>query len=342
MIKTFYQEDIVNRLAAVITFGLDNLYSFNAIEEHIQASSFINDLENNEYNIESKIEEIVESVFNVKLNAEADISFRGLFIAESYFKLFLYFNKSFEYLFLYWPLSFFVEKYDIYHEMDFSNLKNDFELKVKETPLLKKLALKKNIKIVEISKLTGINEFTIDKYSRDDKYLYEASHSNIYKLATLFSVKENMFVSSLMVYLDPSIYLYDKTYKDFRNYLGLFFANYFDSRIKESNYVYDKDNNCFKAKDGTKIVVTTIDFGMSSNSKLSKLIDPKTYLIIIPSAFFDEPTVFDFLKNSEALDIFVLTQEYIYIVKKKYLKEITDTVFRSLVIRTKAMTNNRE
>lgn len=339
MIKTFYQEDIVNRLAAVITFGLDNLYSFNAIEERILASSFINDLENNEYNIESKIEEIVESVFNVKLDAEADISFKGLFIAESYFKLFLYFNKSFEYLFLYWPLSFFIEKYDIYHEMDFSNLKNDFELKVKETPLLKKLALKKNIKIVEISKLTGINEFTIDKYSRDDKYLYEASHSNIYKLATLFSVKENMFVSNLMVYLDSSIYLYDKTYKDFRNYLGLFFANYFDSRIKESNYVYDKDSNCFKAKDGTKIVVTTIDFGVSSNSKLSELIDSKTYLIIIPSAFFNEPTVFDFLKNSEALDIFILTQEYIYIVKKKYLKEITDTVFRSLVIRAKTKIN---
>ena len=60
MIKTFYQDDIINKLAAIITFGLNKQYSFKSIEEHIIFSSLINGLEKNEYDIETKIEDVVE------------------------------------------------------------------------------------------------------------------------------------------------------------------------------------------------------------------------------------------------------------------------------------------
>ncbi len=332
MIKTL---DIINRLAAIISYGLNEEYSYRTIEERIVSSPFINGLENNEYNNETQIEKIVESTYNISLaNKQADISFKGLFIAESYFKLFLYYNKSFEYIFLYWPLSYFLDRYGIYHEMDFSNLRKDFELKTKEATLLKKLSQDRNIKLVEISKLTGINENTIDKYSRDDKILYGASHDNIYKLAILFGVKENIFISNLAIYIDPSIYLFSDKYKDYRNYLGLLYANYFDKRINENDFTYDISSNCFESKKGIKLIVIVDTLANLTISRINVLADSKTYLVVIPSGFFGNKTSLEYLKDTNAFEVFVLTQEYVYIVKKNIKKEITNTINRSLITRT--------
>ena len=111
MIKAFYQNDIITRLAAIITFGLNEGYSYKSIEEHFVSSPFVYDLENNEYYIESKIEDVVEITYKIKLHKPADISYKGLFFAESYFKLFLCLNRSFQYVFLYLPISLMVEKY---------------------------------------------------------------------------------------------------------------------------------------------------------------------------------------------------------------------------------------
>lgn len=63
MIKVFYQNDIIDRLAAIFTYGLNNGYSYETIEERIISSPFVNNLEKNEYDIESKIDEVVESTF---------------------------------------------------------------------------------------------------------------------------------------------------------------------------------------------------------------------------------------------------------------------------------------
>ena len=335
MIKTFYQEDIINRFAAIITYGLNEKYSYKSIEEHIVSSPFVNALENNEFDTGLKIEKVVEMAYGVSLKRQADISIKGLFLAESYIKLFFYYNKSFEYLFLYWPLHWFIERYNVYHEMDFSNLRRDFEFRIKEKTLLKKLANERQIKLIEISKLTGINENTIDKYVRDDKYLYGASNDNVYKLAKLFCVKENIFISNLAVFLDQSIYLFDKSNKDYRNYLGLFFANYYDSRINEKDFTYDKDNNCFRSDDDIKLIVIANTLDNLSISKIKEQSDSKTYVVIIPAGFFGDESWFYYLEEIDVIDIFVLTQEYVYIVKKKSKKEITDTINRSLIIRAK-------
>ena len=336
MIKTFYQDDIINRLAALFTYGLNKEYSYKSIEEHIISSSFVNCLENNDYDIESKIEKIVETTFNVSLNgSQADISFKGLFFAESYLKLFLYFNRSFEYLFLYWPLAVFDEKYGIYHEMDFSNLRRDFQKRIEETTLLKKLCQARQIKLIDVSKLTGININTIDKYTRKDKYLYSSSHDNIYKLSKLFNVKENIFISNLAVFLDQSIYLFDKSNQDYRNFLGLYFANYYDNRINEFEFSYNKSANFFISKSGVRLVVIVDNLENLSLSRINEIANQNTYLVVIPSGFFGDYSCFDYLNNSNAFEVFVLTQEYIYIVKRDIKKEITDTINRSLIIRAK-------
>lgn len=339
MIRTFYQEDIIFRLAAILTYGISNGYSYKSIEEHVISSVLINELEKNEYDINSQIETVVESTYKISLGEkQADISFRGLFLAESYFKLFLHFKKSFEYIFLYWPLSRFIEDYGIYHEMSFSNLRVDFETRVRQTTLLKKLSLDREIKLTDVSKLAGINKNTIDKYCIDDQNLYGASFQNIYKLASLFRVKENIFISKLDVCLDQSIYLFDERYKDYRNYLGLYAVDYFDNRINEKDFTYDKEQNCFHSSNGIKLVVIATALENISVSKLNESLDENTYLVIIPSAFLGNERQLAFLEELNVFEVFVLSQEFVYMLKKRKIKEITDTVNRSLIIRASVNT----
>lgn len=335
MIKTFYQEDIIKCLAVIITYGLNKGYSYRAIEEYFIHSPFVNDLENNEYNIESKLEEVVAKTYNDKLEEEADITYKGLFFAESYFRLFLHYNRSFEYLFLYWPLESFDQRYNVYHEMDFSNLRIDFDKEVKKNTLLRKLSLDREIKMTDISKLTGINEHTVVRYSRDDKYLYSASYENVYKLSTLFNVKENIFVSNLAVYMDQSIYLFDKSNKIYRDYLGFYYANYYDKRINENDFEYDKTKGHFISNSGIKLIVIADVLNNISVERVDALSDQNTFVVIIPSGFFGDETYFEYLNDSRALEVFVLTQEFVYIVKRDVKKEITDTINRSLIIRAK-------
>ena len=145
------------------------------------------------------------------------------------------------------PLSFLAEKYNVYHEMDYSAVIDDFKKEVSRTTLFKKICFKKGLKYTEISSLTGISVNTLEKYSRDDKFLFSTSYEKIYKLCNLFRVKENIFVSSLAVYMDESAYHFDKSDIKYRSYLGLYFANYFDSRVNSEKFVYDDGNKFFNS-----------------------------------------------------------------------------------------------
>ena len=332
MIKVFYKDDIIKRLGAIFTYGLSLNYSHKIMEERIANSPLVNDLENNEHDIETTLKSVIESTYHVKLMQKADITFKGLFFAETYFKLFLTLNKSFNYLFLYWPISRMVEKYDIYHEMDFSNLLTDFNLEVKKMVLLKKLSKEKKIKLSQISKLTGINKNTIDRYAKSDDYLYAASYSAIYKLSSLLKVKANLFVSSLDVYLDQTVYLGDKSNQDYRNYLGLYFANYFDNRIEESDYRYDSKKQFFVSNSGLKISISMLDDKIDGYIP----IDNKTYLVIfMPTSTKKDVSVNEKLKSLNAYEIMLVYQDKVSFLKKGIIKEITSTVFKSMVVRAK-------
>lgn len=258
-------------------------------------------------------------------------------MAESYIKLFFDFNKSFEYIFLYWPLERFANNYGVYHEMDYSNLRNDFKEAISECTLLKKLAQKVGLKITEISKLTGINANSIDKYSRSDDALYGASNNTLYTLSMLFGVKTNIFATNLSVFLDNSIYLFDKSNDTLRSFLGMYFANYFDKRISEYDFEYQKRDNIFTSKkDKTILKVISINKANIDIEAINQIADENTYLVIFPHGYFDYSLdAFLFLKETKAKEIMIVTQENAYLIKKRKDKEITDTINRSLTVRAK-------
>ena len=335
MIQTFYKEDITKRLAAIITYGFNGKYSYGTIEERIIASSFANRLEKNFYDPEESIEKVVEDTFKVTLEKEADISFRALFLAESYIKLFFSTNRSFEYLFLYWSLDNFVSKYDVYHEMDFSNLEDDFLSNIHKTPLLRKLSLRKGINLRNVARLTGISENTINKYAKDDKYLYSCSQENGYRLSNLFNVKENLFVQNIGVYLDTAIYLSDDFYKDYRNYLGLYFASYYDLRIEADDFRYKEEANCFSSESWSLVVLTCNEDDLNVDFLDSKA-GPNAYAVIfVCNSLHDRFALWEKLKEAKASEILIVGLDNICLVKKGKKREMTETARRSLIIQAK-------
>ena len=335
MIQICYKEDLIKRLAAIITYGLNGKYSYGTIEERIIASPFVNRLEKNFYDSGENIEKVVEDAFNVTLEKEADISFRALFLAESYIKLFFSINRSFEYLFLYWNLDAFASKYDVYHEMDFSNLKDDFLSNVHRAPLLKQLSSRRGISLRNVARLTGISGNTINKYAKDDKYLYSCSQENGYRLSNLFNVKENLFVQNIGVYLDAAIYLADDFYKDYRNYLGLYYASYYDSRIETDDFEYRKEANCFSSENWILVVLTCNEDDMNADYLDSKA-GPNAYAVIfVCNSLHDHFALWEKLKEAKAREILIVGLDNVCLVKKGKKREMTETVRRSLIIQAK-------
>lgn len=330
MIKVYYEQEIIDVLAAILTYGFTNKYSYKYIEECLISSSFINKLEDNEYDSVTNVETVVKEVYKIDIKDKVDISFKALFLAESYIHLFFKLNKSFEYLFLYWPIEEFINKYDIYHEMDFSNLENDVLERIRNTTLLKKLSKDRKIKLSEISKLTGIKQFTINKYSKDDIHLFNASFINIYALTKLFNVKPNIFIDSIGVYLDTSIYLFHQYNEEQRNHLGYYYANFFDNRILDLNLKYIKDKKQYIGKNGYKLLVIVDELSNITLDRINSLSNNKTYVVIIPSAFIGNESSFKYLKEVDAFEVFALTPDFIYIVKKDIKKEVTRSQDKSL------------
>ena len=336
MIQAFYKEDITKRLAAIISYGLNGRYSCTAIEERIVASPFVNRLERNLFDPEESVEKTVEDAFEIKLGAEADISFRALFLAESYMKLFFSLNRSFEYLFLYWSLDGFLSKYGIYHEMDFSNLKEDFLSSVRRAPLLRRLSQERGIKLRDVARLSGISQNTINKYAKDDRCLYSCSQENGYRLSRLFNVKENLFVSNIGVYLDTAIYLSDDSYKDYRNYLGFYYACYFDAEMEEGDFDYDEENGRFVSNEGKMLRVLACEAENVDSSFILAHAKKGDYLVLfLMGVLHEDPKRYFAVKKEGAREILIVGSENVYLVKKGRKKRITYTAMNALMVRAK-------
>lgn len=337
MIESKSEKSIIATLSALFSYGLNNRYSYNSVEEYIANSSFINELENCRF-ISPEIGTLCKEVYHLGNEVVSiDVDFESRFYAEVYLYLFFKMQKSFEYLFLYMPLSDLVNNYEALHTADYSKVESVIEERIKNKKLLNRLADKRKIKLTELSSLTGININTIKKYAYSDEKLFSASIENIALLSFALNVKENIFFEHLYVFIDNGAYRFDKTDNNYRNYLGLLFASYYDARIIFTDFRYDKENNIFiSKKDKTIIKVFTEDIRSINLDNVIDSSSENTYFIFFDFSwpYYDISQVdYDVLKKSK--DVAIINQEYCYILKKHHTGLITDTINRILIMRAK-------
>lgn len=102
-------------------------------------------------------------------------------------------RKSLSYLLLKLPLDRLIDMYGTYHEMDYSSLLERFHEIEKEKTILRLLCDSKKISIPHLSEETSIKLDTLNKYSKNDEYLYAASFQNISRIQKFFSVPFSLF-----------------------------------------------------------------------------------------------------------------------------------------------------
>lgn len=244
MINASYVYDLYKYFSYVFHYGLKNKYSYGAIEENICKSELVKELENNIkhpriYELNTK--DYIKSIYNIdveddELNDMDSISF---WLGEAYIRLFYHFNKSFEYIFSYLPIEEMIGVYPVYHEMDFSQLFEFFELKTKKKSILSVLLKKRGYSKGELSVLTGISVNTIKYYCKDEKNMYDASFENVTDISHVLSVDPNIFKKKIHNYTYSGQYNFDKSNIKLRSSLGMLVVSYFSQEIRERQYRYD-------------------------------------------------------------------------------------------------------
>lgn len=196
-------QDIRDTFARYFVIAIHNKMHPAAFTDYLISSKYVMEIEKgNLFEISDiSVEEGYHSI--VGNNIAKDDSF-GIYndaywCGHCYFELFLTLHKPFSYLFLKLPLEKMLDLYNVYHEMDISQLIDYFHDKEKEETILRLLCKRYRCSINKLSKATGISVNTLNKYRSSDKSLYNASFQNIYKISMFFKTPISLFVEEIKI-----------------------------------------------------------------------------------------------------------------------------------------------
>ena len=360
MISTNDIYELYDYFGRIIRYGIVKGYSSITIEQYISKSEIADDLENyataaflHTKTIQSVLSDIYQEQIDMSIIEKLDVI--DMWVGEAYIRLFFKYQKSFEYIFLYIPLEDMLHRFDVYHEMDWSQLYEYFEENIKKTALLRKLIKTRNVSINKLSVMTGINATTLNYYCLDDNNIYKTNNSNLYLLSFALDVKINIFSIVVHSFSNIDYVGVDKRDPVYLSFLGLLFASYYSLEISNANYVFNKDDNIFLSEESVLKIISTpgkslVDIDDSPNEELiyeinqhSSTKDKKVNVLVAfefnhiaksakPYIFLIDKCGFDKL-------IIINQQFVILITKNKYeTKEISDRVNAMLIERAKKLT----
>ena len=346
-------------MSTIVHYGLEKAYSLSFMEEHIGSCSFVRDLEErsdssflNRITSTQIVEEIYgKDIDKAVLNNRSDIS---IWVGEAYIRLFFKYHKSFAYLFLYFPIDEMLNRYTIYHEMDWTQLYELFKEKTSKKTLLKSLIEKRNISVNKLSVISNISQATLQYYCESDERLYLASFKHINALSFALNINSNIFLESIHNYTNSAAYSFDKTRQDYRSYLGLNFASYFSQEINSMRFEYDSDKNIFEGKGMYLKVLWTaskpiINIDSSYNPSIETILGKYStkipteqrchYIVVV----FEYDHISTTAKAYEALiskfgfkRIIIINQEYYISINNKVLTfEISDYLNMQMIEKAK-------
>ena len=179
-----------------------------AIQNKINPSSFIYMLERSEFLIKierGKYDEyfnkpLIDIFFDItNFELQTDTSF-GIYndaywCGDVYFKLFLKNTWFFSYIFLKLPFEKLLDLYSIYHEMDFSEMQEQFLKLEQEKTILRVLCEQKRVSLEQVSKSTGLNIATLKKYNASDNAIFNASFLAVSRIVNYFDIPYSMFIA---------------------------------------------------------------------------------------------------------------------------------------------------
>ena len=195
--------DIKETFCRYFVVAIHNKMNLTAFTDYLASSDYLRNIENgnlieiSDISVEEGYHSIVGN--NIAKDDSFGIYNDAYWCGYCYFELFLMLRKPFSYLFLKLPLVEMLDLYNVYHEMDISQLVDYFHDKEKEETILRLLCKRYRCSINKLSKATGISVNTLNKYRSSDQSLYNASFQNIYKISTFFKTPISLFVEEIKI-----------------------------------------------------------------------------------------------------------------------------------------------
>lgn len=195
--------DIKETFCRYFVIAIHNKMHLTAFTDYLANSDYVKNIEKgyltdiSDISVEEGYHSIVGN--NIAKDDSFGIYNDAYWCGYCYFELFLMLRKPFSYLFLKLPLEKMLDLYNVYHEMDISQLVDYFHDKEKEETILRLLCKRYRCSINKLSKATGISVNTLNKYRSSDQSLYNASFQNIYKISVFFKTPISLFVEELHI-----------------------------------------------------------------------------------------------------------------------------------------------
>ena len=195
--------DIKETFCRYFVIAIHNKMHLTAFTDYLANSDYVKNIEKgyltdiSDISVEEGYHSIVGN--NIAKDDSFGIYNDAYWCGYCYFELFLMLRKPFSYLFLKLPLEKMLDLYNVYHEMDISQLVDYFHDKEIEETILRLLCKRYRCSINKLSKATGISVNTLNKYRSSDQSLYNASFQNIYKISVFFKTPISLFVEELHI-----------------------------------------------------------------------------------------------------------------------------------------------
>lgn len=185
--------EYVDLLERVLSYGYNFNYSTKAIERLISYSSFFQSLENNykkdpiisEKNLLTSIYPELEDVYFFRV----DVFNQTLWASESYLRILNETKLTFECIFLYLPINMMYKYFDIYHEMDFSQIIKEFYRLYDSRSVIDILCENYGYSLKDVSNKTGIPYNSLLSLKLRKRDIKNTNVSDVYLLSRLFNVR---------------------------------------------------------------------------------------------------------------------------------------------------------
>ncbi|MCR5308680.1 MAG: hypothetical protein K6E21_01025 [Bacilli bacterium] len=196
-----YFYEYANLLERIFSYAYKNLYSYGMVEKKISNSSFFQAIEKND-DIGCIIDEnsLIKEVFELE---DVDMFIvptykQCMWIAESYLTIQKETHLTFEAIFLYIPIKRMYEYYPLYHEMDFSEIVDEFNDIYKKESIFSILLSRFNYSLKDISDDLNISYDSLCSYKQRRRDISKIAAGSACKLASIFRVRVETLIELKM------------------------------------------------------------------------------------------------------------------------------------------------
>lgn len=188
-----YLVEYTNVFERLLSYAHENGYSFKGLERDISRSSFFQHIEKYDIPFPLVVDDntLARSIFSdpsIDLMEVRSYN-QCMWAAEAYLRIQNDTRLSFEAIFLYIPIVKMFDYFQLYHEMDFSHVVNEFRRLFRKQSILSILINNFHYQIKYVSDSVGLSYDTLYSYKQRRRNIKKMSAETAYALASLFKVR---------------------------------------------------------------------------------------------------------------------------------------------------------